>query len=204
MISSKDITLPQTGAVIHSLQAGSPDTPPILLLHGKAFQAETWRELGTLDLLADQGYFALAIDLPGFGRSQTDQTSPGDVIKAVLQTLPTAPVLIGPSMSGQLAMEHCLANPDTVSGLVLVGAVGVAENRDQLHRLPGKTLIIWGEHDQISDPANADLLHNSIKGSTKQVIKGAKHPCYLDETETWHEHLSSFLATLNRTGKPQA
>lgn len=37
----------------------------MVLLHGQAFTSKTWEELGTLSLLASNGYQALALDLPG-------------------------------------------------------------------------------------------------------------------------------------------
>uniref|UniRef100_A0A8B9HM50 Peptidase M20 dimerisation domain-containing protein n=1 Tax=Astyanax mexicanus TaxID=7994 RepID=A0A8B9HM50_ASTMX len=37
----------------------------VVLLHGQAFTSKTWEELGTLSLLAANGYQALALDLPG-------------------------------------------------------------------------------------------------------------------------------------------
>lgn len=39
--------------------------PDVLLLHGQAFTSKTWEALGTLALLAGEGYRAVAIDLPG-------------------------------------------------------------------------------------------------------------------------------------------
>src|SRR3954454_19835481 len=41
------------------------DGPPVLLLHGYADSADTWRR--ALDLLARRGRRALALGLPGFG-----------------------------------------------------------------------------------------------------------------------------------------
>jgi pimeloyl-ACP methyl ester carboxylesterase len=41
------------------------DGPPLVLLHGFADSADTWRR--TLDLLAREGRRALAVDLPGYG-----------------------------------------------------------------------------------------------------------------------------------------
>ena len=37
----------------------------VVLLHGQAFSSKTWEELGTLALLATNGFQALAMDLPG-------------------------------------------------------------------------------------------------------------------------------------------
>lgn len=42
-----------------------PRRPDVLFLHGQAFTSKTWEALGTLALLAGEGYRAVAIDLPG-------------------------------------------------------------------------------------------------------------------------------------------
>ncbi len=57
---------------------------------------------------------------------------------------------------------------------------------------------IWGENDQISDPANGELLNKTISGSKLVVFKGAKHPCYLEQPELWHETLVNFAKTVIR------
>ena len=44
---------------------GSAPSQQVLLLHGRAFNSETWENLGTLTLLASLGHRAVAIDLPG-------------------------------------------------------------------------------------------------------------------------------------------
>jgi pimeloyl-ACP methyl ester carboxylesterase len=39
--------------------------PMVLLLHGAKFNSDTWMTTGTLPLLHEQGYKAMAVDLPG-------------------------------------------------------------------------------------------------------------------------------------------
>jgi abhydrolase domain-containing protein 14 len=99
-------------------------------------------------------------------------------------------------MSGKIGIEYSLNNPEKIAGLVLIGAVGVEENSDQLNKLPAKSLIIWGENDQISDPANGRLLNKKIKGSRLIVFQDAKHPCYLEQPELWHQQLLNFVKTV--------
>lgn len=54
---------------LHFLVTGEGRGRDIVLLHGMKFQAATWQELGTLQVLADREMRALAVDMPGFGQS---------------------------------------------------------------------------------------------------------------------------------------
>ncbi len=187
------------GCPINILQAGDFSTIPLLFLHGKAFQAETWQELGTLQAGINAGFSILALDLPGFGKSPEATIAPEKVISEVMKAVNIdRAIVIGPSMGGRIALEFALNNPEKIAGLVLVGAVGVEENRDRLKELPSKSLIVWGENDQISDPQNGVLLHKAISGSTLVVFKGAKHPCYLEQPDLWHETVIKFANTVVR------
>lgn len=190
-------TIDVNGCSINILIAGDFSSTPLLLLHGKAFQAETWQELGTLQAAVDAGFSILALDLPGFGKSPQANISPEVVINAVMQAenIEKA-IIIGPSMSGKIGIEYSLKYPQKVVGLVLIGSVGVEENRDQLYNLPNNTLILWGENDQISDPSNGMLLEEKIEGSKLVVFQGAKHPCYLEQPELWHQTLLNFAKTV--------
>ncbi len=199
MQSIKNKTISVDGFPINILQAGDFSTSPLLFLHGKAFQAETWQELGTLQACINAGFSVLALDLPGFGKSPEATIAPEKVISEVMKAVNIDhAIVIGPSMGGRIALEFALNNPEKVAGLVLVGAVGVKENRDRLNKLPSKSLIIWGENDQISDPQNGVLLNKTISGSKLVVFKGAKHPCYLEQPELWHETLVNFAKTVIR------
>lgn len=195
LIQNKTIDI--NGCSINLLIAGDFSSPPLLFLHGKAFQAETWQELGTLQTAIDAGFSILALDLPGFGKSPQADTSSEVVINTVMQDENVEKaIIVGPSMSGKIGLEYSLKYPHKVAGLVLIGSVGVEENRAQLHNLPSNTLILWGENDQISDPANGRLLKEKIEGSKLVVFQGATHPCYLEQPELWHQTLLNFATTV--------
>ncbi|MBI5105828.1 MAG: alpha/beta hydrolase [Solirubrobacterales bacterium] len=81
--------------------------PPVLLLHGYADSADTWRSL--LDLLARQDRRALAVDLPGFG-----DAGPLD---------PTEPILPQLTRFTAAAVEH-LAGEDGEDVVVLGNSLG--------------------------------------------------------------------------------
>ncbi len=185
------------GIPINTLQAGEFNGPTLLFLHGKAFQAETWLDLGTLQAAVNAGFSILALDLPGFGKSPEASLAPEKVLHGLMETTGIEKaIVVGPSMGGKIALEFSLDTPEKIAGLILIGAVGVEENRSRLSELPSSTLIVWGENDQISDPANGRLLHESVPGSKLVVFKGAKHPCYLEQPELWHKTLLNFAKTV--------
>jgi abhydrolase domain-containing protein 14 len=75
--------LPVAGGV-HVLLAGPPGGLGVILLHGMKFQAETWRDLGTLEYLAGRGLRVVAVDLPGFGRSPAGPAAPAATLRGVI------------------------------------------------------------------------------------------------------------------------
>ncbi|HIJ80033.1 MAG: alpha/beta hydrolase [Desulfobulbaceae bacterium] len=192
IISEKRLTI--EGATVHYLEAGPDNGQAVIMLHGMKFQAETWRELGTLALLAAEGFHVIALDLPGFGKSAPSEMAPDRLLRLFIeQSGFDAPVLVGPSMGGRVCLEFALAHPHQVGGLVLVGAVGVAENQARLERITVPCLVVWGSEDAVSSPANADILTDAIKDARQVMINGAPHPCYLDQPGLWHDALLLFL-----------
>ena len=194
MTEVKECQVVTAGCRVHCLEAGPTDGQDIVLLHGMKFKAQTWQDLGTLEMLAGAGRHAVALDLPGFGASPAcDAAVDAVLVDFVAQKKLARPVFIGPSMGGRVALEFCLAHPDLVGALVLVGAVGVQENSKRLADISVPTLIVWGGDDAISPIANGRLLNEKIGGSSFFVIDGAPHPCYLDHPAIWHHELLSFL-----------
>jgi len=195
-IITKNITVGP--CVLHLLSAGEPEGRDIVLLHGLKFTAQTWQETGTLGILAENGCHAVALDMPGFGQSEACRGDQAKVLCGVIEQETTGkPVVMGPSMGGRIALEFALDYPEHVGALILVGAVGVEENRARLAEIKAPTLIIRGGEDQIAPLADSDLLLAEIAGSKRIIIDGAPHPCYLDQPEIFHREILNFLSSLS-------
>jgi len=183
------------GCSVHLRHGGAPDGAgrPVVLLHGARFSAATWAELGTLDALASAGYPAHALDLPGYGTSPRCSIDPGTVVAALLAGFAEPPVLVGPSMSGKLALDLTLARPELIGGLVLVAPVQVPKLKPRLGEIGVPALVIWGEADRVAAPANAETLRAALPDAEVQRHAGGSHPCYLDDPGRWHRELTAFL-----------
>lgn len=182
------------GVRIHSLEAGTPDWPAVLLLHGASFSAQTWNDLGTLTFLAQHSFRAIAIDLPGFGQSEASELPPLAFLLALLEQLSLdRPVLVSPSMSGMYSLPLVATHPDTLAGFVPVAPVGIDAFADQLRGNPLPTLAIWGSNDRIVPVEQAERLCQLLPHARKVILENAGHACYLRATEAFHTHLLRFV-----------
>lgn len=128
------------------------DGPPLLLLHGWADSADTWRPV--LDRLAQAGRRALAVDLPGFGEAEPLRHGPvlpqlDELVDAALGEIApggggprhAAAVVAGNSLGGCLALRaaerHGLAGvvPIAPAGLDMARWLGLVERDPIVGRL---------------------------------------------------------------------
>ena len=185
------------GHPIHMLRAGPDKGRAILLLHGGKFDSGTWKKIGTLDVLADAGYRALAIDLPGSGKSPGWSVDPKTFLVELIAVLDIGrPVVLSPSRSGNLSFPLILDHPEKVSGYVAIAPVGVKQYASRLKESPVPALIIWGEQDRLFPPAMATTLARSFKKAKVVILSGAQHPAYLDQPHLFHKALLNYLAKL--------
>lgn len=108
-------------------QGSGPET--LLLIHGLAGNAGFWRY--NIAELARQ-HRVIAVDLPGYGRSQKDASYAYDMVfyaetlSRLMNELGIRQVVpVGHSMGGQIAMTLALRHPEQVSRLVLAAPAGV-------------------------------------------------------------------------------
>lgn len=175
----------------------------VVLLHGQAFTSKTWEELGTLALLATNGYQALAMDLPGFGNSpdsdavRTDQNRV-DLLQRFMEALGVrAAVLLSPSMSGHYSIPFLMKQSAQLHGYIPIAPVGTRSYTPQQYQnIQTPTLIVFGALDtNLGAQSHKNLLqlpHHSVL-----KLEGARHACYMDKPKEFHQALLDFLSKLD-------
>ncbi len=194
-IESRFITVGD--AKVHCLVAGPEDGRPVLLLHGARFSAETWRETHTIERLGEAGCRALAVDLPGFGKSPRGRVDPDSFVADLAAEISEQPiVLVAPSMSGRFALPFAIDHTSSLAGFVPIAPVGIPQYKSRLHEIASPTLIVWGDRDRVVPPTLADVLGNGIPDSRKMIVEGGEHPCYLHAPDHFNEALVAFIESL--------
>lgn len=184
-------------AQIFYREIGAETGLSVLFLHGAAFHSGTWHDLGTLDTLAQEGFWVVAVDLPGYGQSESSELAPLAFVEALLDTLKLVrPVVVSPSMSGSFSLPLATQRVDLMGGYVPVAPVGIGRYREQLKNITVPTLIVWGTEDTVIPISQADVLAREIPKIRKLIIEGARHPCYLDHPDLFHGGVISFLKSL--------
>ncbi len=133
---------------------------PVILVHGLGSSLKFWRY--QIDALADKGYRVIAVDLPGYGKSDKPASFPytmeamADVVLEVATSLHAdRPVVIGHSMGGQTALSFAARFPDKLRALVLTSPAGFepfsTREKDWFSRVFSTRLVkkateyqIWG------------------------------------------------------------
>jgi pimeloyl-ACP methyl ester carboxylesterase len=105
------------------LSRGEGD-PTLFLLHGIGGSKEYWSL--DLEVFANAGYRAVALDLPGYGDSKTIEPYTLSGLARSLERLidsiaPKRVVLLGHSMGGMIVLEAWAAYPHKIVGLILSG-----------------------------------------------------------------------------------
>lgn len=174
----------------------------VVLLHGQAFTSKTWEELGTMAILATNGYQALAMDLPGYGKSpdsealKTDQNRV-DLLSRFMESLAVrAAVLLSPSMSGHYSIPFLMKNNAQLHGFIPIAPVATRNYTPQQYQtIQTPTLIVYGALDT---NLGAQSHKNLIQLPNHYVLKleGARHACYMDKPREFHQGLIEFLSKL--------
>ncbi|XP_052092638.1 putative protein-lysine deacylase ABHD14B [Mytilus californianus] len=174
----------------------------VLLLHGSSFTSQTWEDNKTLQYLAAMGYTAIAVDLPGYGKSQTipDHCKPADFMEGLICVLRmSTPIIISPSASGRYSLAYLVCDATNVSerakAFIPVNTVQAPEySTEEYSRIQIPSAVIYGENDR----RNENLLPNlqKLPKASLYKVKDARHAAYLDQPEEFHKILYNFLRSL--------
>jgi pimeloyl-ACP methyl ester carboxylesterase len=179
MISTSHVDL--ESVFLHYGSAGVRGKTPVLFLHGWPDLWFTWEEqmLG----LAEQGYFSLAPDQRGYGRSSkpprvSDYQMPvltRDIVQFI-ERLQTGPVhLVGHDWGGAVAWSLALTRPDLVRTLTAVNSPHPAVFAKNLLTHPGQLLRSWYMFlFQVPGLAETLLGSHRAKLQTLMIEHGAK------------------------------
>ncbi|XP_075039912.1 protein ABHD14A [Mixophyes fleayi] len=186
----------------NSLEVAAAERFPMLLLHGRSFTSKTWEDLGTLHILSEHGYRAVAIDLPGYGESLQAQPMSSDkgrmdYLLHIMESLGMRqPVLISPSMSGLFSLPLLLQHPERLRGFIPIAPVGTKSFKPQLYQqIQVPTLIVYGTEDTNLGRQSLESL-KLLQNHTLSPLQGAGHACYMDRPEEFHTALLMFLSKL--------
>lgn len=178
-------------------RSGEGNRQSVIFLHGMRFSSLNWEELGTLDLLADKGFDAIAVDLPGYGESPAANTPKEKVLPLIIEALGVkAPVIVAPSFSGEYALPVVSEHPSDFTAFVAPASIGIPENAGALKGTSLPFLIIWGDNDPIVPLENAHILDSVLADSEVVILPEGGHPTYLNQPDAFHRHLVRFLEKL--------
>ena len=125
-----------SGLTLHYHEAGDPTAETIVMLHGGGPGASAWSNFGrNLAVLGDR-FHVLAIDQPGFGRSDKPTefdrqfyTFSADCIAELLRELGIAKAhFVGNSLGGGTSVRFALNHGDLAGRLVLMAPGGLGLN----------------------------------------------------------------------------
>lgn len=143
--------------VLRYHEAGDPDAPPLVMLHGSGPGVSAWRNYrGNLPLFS-QHFRCLALEFPGFGVSDDTDLHPMaaafPAVGTFLDELGLDRVnMIGNSMGGIVATRFAIAQPERIDKLVTIGGMG----RNIFSPAPGEGLNLLT--DFVEDPTRERLV----------------------------------------------
>jgi 2-hydroxymuconate-semialdehyde hydrolase len=124
-VRARFVTL-SDGVAVRVAESGSPDAPPVLLVHGWGASIYMWR--AWFAPLAERGYRVVALDLPGHGLSDKPSEEGryrlGALVETVRQVIAIAglrrPHVVAQSMGGTIALDLAVSGDPALGRLVLV------------------------------------------------------------------------------------
>lgn len=180
---------PEFGGAVHVLEAGPPDAPALVLIHG--FGSRAARDFDPIIAALSEHRHVFTFDLPGFGSSSHDDQlyTPARYVSFLRDFLARhfdKPVdLLGHSMGGTLALSYAGHYPNRVARLALLDVAGIIYYRDYMLNLAESDGSADGVLDELWSEARESLLRVALSVSSLEELH-LEHreqlPSYLSPT----------------------
>ena len=174
---------------------------PILFLHGYSYTREIWQRIGVTELLSKKRIPFLALDMPYGSKSECQPKTHNDeknvaVAREIFENNfgPEAPVIVGASLGGHIALLYAAQFP--VKGLLLVAPSRVLNEAlvksYVTFRFPVR--IIWGTEDNIISGEEMRTLADKLPNAKLVTYEGAGHSAYISQTDRFKRDLLELYA----------
>jgi len=176
------------GRRVHYVDLGQGDGPPVVFVHGLG---GCWQNFLENIPAAAERRRTIALDLPGFGRSELPAgdvsiTNYARTVEGLCEALGLGPtVVVGNSMGGFVAADLALLAPERVERLALVAAAGITST--DVRREPARTFIRAGA--AMTAIGAREIEQFLIRPRARQLAYGwvVRHPTRLAPDLLWEQ-----------------
>lgn len=163
----REININTEHGKVYGQAAGDPISPLVLGVHGWSQRNgwNTWAPL--LQPLELAGFYAVSVDMPGWGKSLAWRKEPIDaeegvrVLAAIIAGLDKKQAsIMGKSWGGGIALELAIRYPKMVRNLIL--SAPAYHEFDRLSYLKQPVLLAWSKDDPVIPYSTAGLFTRAI------------------------------------------
>jgi 2-hydroxy-6-oxonona-2,4-dienedioate hydrolase len=159
---------------IHYYEAGQGH--PLLMLHGSGPGATGWSNFGPNMRELAKNFRCIAVDMPGWGKSDAVTLEERDHVEAALQILDALGIekaaFIGNSMGGMTSIRFAMEHPDRISHLITMGSGGGSALFSAAGRSEGIKVLQAAYHDPSPEGMRAlvDIMTFDPQFATDELV----------------------------------
>ncbi len=205
----------------HSNHTANDSTPVLLFFHGNGENLKTMQMGGMFEAFTDLGVHFLALDYPGYGKSEGNASEESILAAAnelftwANEAFPKAPKIIGGwSLGAGVAFQNAAAHSSDIDGLLVISPwsslpdVAAAhyprwmvnsllkeqyDSRKAAEKITCPALVIHGERDGIIPFSQGKLVKNYLAGKVSWLpVANAGHNDIFQRQVVW-EAIGTFL-----------